>query len=118
MAGALRTGGTVVIDTMNPPRVQATLVADEQFSEGDQHVHITRRITPERRVEKHVVLSRAGVRCDEFFESVRMYDGEEMTVMLEAAGFEDIRFAGALDGRVHSLASPRLVVAATKGSHA
>jgi len=115
IAAALKTGGAVLIDTMNPPHVRATLVAEETLDIDGRHVNVSRRITTDNRVEKTVVVHHNGARCRETFESVRLYDGEEMTHMLENAGFADIRLAGALDGRTYSASTPRLIVAATLG---
>lgn len=115
IAHALKRGGTVVIDTMNPPYVRATLVAEEQFDRGGQQVRITRNLTSDQRVEKHFLVSRGGVHSHEFFESVRMYGREEMAAMLEGEGFTDIRLAGGLDGREYTPSSPRLVVTAAGG---
>ncbi len=115
IAAAVKTGGAALIDTMNPPYVRATLVPDETFDIDGGHISVSRRITADNRVEKMVVVRRNGTRCHETFESVRLYTGEEMTTMLEDAGFGRIRLAGALDGRVYSARSPRLVVSATLG---
>ncbi|MBN1858961.1 class I SAM-dependent methyltransferase [Candidatus Bipolaricaulota bacterium] len=116
IARALRMGGTALIDTMNPPHVQATLVPDEQFDLGSRHVQIIRRLTSDHRVEKRTILSHKGGQRQEFLESVRLYRDDEMLTMLEQAGFRDVHLAGALDGRDYSSSSPRLVVIATGGS--
>ena len=115
IAAAVKAGGAALIDTMNPPYVRATLVADESFEIDGGQIRVSRRITADNRVEKTVVVRRNGTRCHETFESVRLYSGEEMTTMLEGAGFSRIRLAGALDGSVYSARSPRLIVAATLG---
>ena len=116
IARALRAGGTVLIDTMNPPCVQATLVPNEQFDLDSRHVQIVRQLTPDHRVEKRTVISSENGQRQELFESVRLYHDHEMIAMLQKAGFSTIRLAGGLDGRDYSSSSPRMVITATRGN--
>jgi SAM-dependent methyltransferase len=107
---ALRPGGTFLMDTLNRPWTVEHLSPRSERSIDGADVRITRRISPDGlRVEKEIRVEPNGEPAKRYRESVRMYTAGELRALLEAAGFTDLRFHGALDGRPCDADSPRMV---------
>lgn len=115
MARALKAGGEVVIDYLSPAYVQANLVP-ESVKEADGM-----EIREERWIENGFVKKRISIRDDrtseprEYREQVRLYSAEQMSGMLERAGFGRIQVFG--DYRFEPYAadrSPRMIFYAVK----
>lgn len=94
MAKALKPGGEVVIDYLNPAYLQANLVPHSSREiEGlliDEH-----RVIENGYVKKRIRIADAeaeGTR--EYWEQVRLYERDEMVAMLMAAGFGGIQTFG------------------------
>ncbi len=113
---ALKPGGWLLIDYMNREHVLRNIVAQDETWLGDWHVRNERRLGDGcRRVEKRTVVTLKTGEQRTFHESVRLYSVNEMVKMVEAAGFQEVRCYGALDGQpFNGPASPRLVLIATK----
>lgn len=114
IARALRPGGRVVLDVMNPPRVRATLVAHSR-TEREGAVLEERRSLEDggRDVVKHVTMRTAdGAR--EWHERVRLYEPAEVAALLSEVGLRVDGTGGDFDGRAWSRAAPRQIVLATK----
>ena len=111
--GALRPGGTFLMDTLNRPWTIDHLVPrNEETIDGDRVV-ITRSLSPDGlRVEKETCVKEGGEPPQIYRESVRMYTAAEMREMLDRSGFVSVRFHGGLDGRPYDDASQRLVAIA------
>ena len=113
---ALRPGGVLLMDTLNPPHIVSGLVPEEERTEGSQRVLIRRSITPDgKRVEKETLV-KSPMADFVYRESVRMYTAEEMTALLTESGFGDIHTFGSLKGEAYRSESPRLVLTAQKES--
>jgi len=112
---ALRPGGTFSIDTLNRSWTIARLEPRSDRAIDGARVAIERTISADGlRVEKEIRIETPGTPPKSYRESVRMYTAGEMKTMLERAGFADLRFYGGLDGRAHDVASPRMIVVATR----
>jgi SAM-dependent methyltransferase len=103
----LRPGGAFVVDFLNRPRVEATLVPSSERRVGERVVRETRRIVGGR-VEKDVEVV-GGAR---WTESVRLYGRDEMTSLLATSGLRVTSTHGDLAGGAWSETSERLVLAA------
>jgi SAM-dependent methyltransferase len=112
----LRTGGTAIIDLMNPLRIRATLVP-ESLTERDGLEIRERRHLEEggARVVKHVQLRTEKGEEFDWHEDVRMYAPEEFDELLLRAGLYALRTEGDFDGRPFSPDSPRQIVWARAG---
>jgi len=114
---ALRPGGKFLIDTLNRDYVVANLLP-ESVVEGEGFSAQSRRcITGDgQRVEKVTVVCSTEEEEEETFEeSVRLYSADEMEKMLTGAGFENVRFYGALCAGPLSPSCERMVVTGVKG---
>lgn len=113
---ALRPGGALLLDLMNPARVSATLIEDEEKDIGSLRVAIHRSFDPAgRRVEKEMTYVSPTLGPRTVRESVRLYRPDEIDRLLGRAGFETVRVCGSLRGAPLRPASRRLVAVARKG---
>lgn len=111
-AGALRPGGTFVLDYLNREQVLAGLVPQDERRLADGSVVRNRRcVTPDGlRVEKRTEVVAADGTRREFLESVRMYGADEVLAMLARAGFVAPRLCGSFAGAEFGPGSERLIV--------
>ncbi len=113
--GALRPGGTFVMDTLNRPWTVAHLAPRSEEAIGGHRAVIRRAVSPDGlRVEKEIRVEPEDESPRVYRESVRMYTVDEMHELLERSGFVDTRFHGGLDGRPYDSTHPRMVVVARK----
>ncbi len=113
--GALRPGGTFLMDTLNRSWTVAHLTPRSEETIDRIRVAITREISPDGlRVEKEIRVEPENESPKVYRESVRMYAVDEMSTLLERSGFVDVRFHGALDGRSYNSTNPRMVTVARK----
>lgn len=111
IARALRRGGRVVLDLMNPERVGATLVPDSRTERAGWKIDEQRRLVDGgRRVVKLVKLSREGAHGRAWREDVRLYTPEEIASLLSEAGLALVRIDGDFDDSAWSAESPRMIV--------
>jgi SAM-dependent methyltransferase len=83
MVSTVRPGGWFVIDFLNPAVVRRQLVPEETIELSGSVVKVSRSVSPDGRyVCKNIRVS--GGR--QFRERVRLFEPEQMTAMLEAAG--------------------------------
>ena len=114
---ALRPGGTFLMDTLNRTWTIEHLSPHDETLIEDAEVLVRRAISPDGlRVEKEIRVEAKGKDPKVYRESVRMYTAEELRNLLEEAGFEDVRFRGALDGRPHDADSPRMIAVGRRPS--
>ena len=109
IARLLKPGGRYYIDYLNPRRVKNNL-AEESTRERDG-ITITekRRIDPfSRRIEKTILL-RLEDHVQMFYESVRLYEKEEMLAILETAGLGVEPILGASSGEPFGPESERMI---------
>jgi SAM-dependent methyltransferase len=116
---ALRPGGRLLLDLMNPSWVVAHLVPEEETTMDGATVHVRRSVDAEtQRVEKELVYSSSDgpARC--ICESVRLYAPNEVEHLLRVSGFNEVRFYGSLTGEAWTTDSRRMVVVATRPDEA
>jgi len=114
--GALRPGGTFLMDTLNRAWTVEHLIPRSEETIDGVRVAIRRALSPDGlRVEKETRVETESEPPKVYHESVRMYTADEMRKMLVRSGFVDARFFGGLDGRPYGAASPRLIAVANRG---
>ena len=114
---ALRPGGTFLMDTLNRAWTIAHLAPRTKDVIDGNVVSMTRTISPDGlRVEKDTRIEPIHGQPRTYRESVRMYETDDLRAMLGHAGFTDLRFYGALDGRPHDAMSPRTIAIAHRPS--
>lgn len=107
---SLRPGGVLVMDVAGKERVARVLRPTQSQRAADGALLVQRHqiVDDWTRVRNEWTVVRDG-RARTFEFSVRMYSGQELKVLLEAAGFASVRLYGALDGRPYDLEAERLV---------
>lgn len=115
MAKALKTQGEVIIDFLNPAYVKRHLVPRSTKEAG------ALKIQEERWIEDGFVKKRIGIWDEasseprEYMEQVRLFTVEQMTSMLEEAGFGQIQVFGNYEFQPYVPAdSPRMIFYAIK----
>ncbi|WP_139489532.1 class I SAM-dependent methyltransferase [Brevibacillus dissolubilis] len=115
MAKALRTGGEVVIDYLNPPYIIANLVPHSERESNGLLIEENRRIE-DGCVKKEIIVRDAE--SDEprrYQEQVRLYELPQMMEMLTQAGFSEIQVFGNYEfGPYDCKESPRIILYAKK----
>jgi len=112
MASALRPGGWIVQDFLNPPHVAQTLVErDQQQRDGVQIVQ--KRWIEGGRVHKEIRLD-DGTRSETFRESVRLFSRNDFAEMYADADLEIEQAFGDYHGALHDAESPRTILFARK----
>ena len=111
---SLKPGGAFVLDVLGKdvlaPRPANTLW-DEQ-EDGSLMVHHYDVVPGWGRIKVQWLLLKQGqTHRFEFFQN--LYSGQELTMLLEQAGFEKIELFGSLDGAPYDRAAKRLVIKAT-----
>jgi len=94
MARALKSGGQVVIDYLNPSYVQAHLVPTSTKEEQGLQITETRWLADGFVKKRITVMDGHSGQPREYLEQVRLFTSEEMQGMLERAGFTDIQYYG------------------------
>jgi SAM-dependent methyltransferase len=112
MASALRPGGWIVQDFLNPPHVARTLVErDQQQRDGVQILQ--KRWIEGGRVHKEIHLD-DGTRSETFRESVRLFSRNDFAEMYADADLEIEQVVGDYHGTFHDAESPRTILFARK----
>ncbi|NOT30045.1 MAG: hypothetical protein HOP15_06305, partial [Planctomycetes bacterium] len=120
LARVLAPGGRLLLDLMNPARVKATLVPESRTRRGALEIHERRHLegggTRVVRVVKdvHVQSDDGGER--RWREDVRLYEPDELDLLLAQAGFGRLRREGDFDGQAFRADSPRQIVWAQRGA--
>ena len=112
LARVCRPGGLVVVDFMNSARVRDRLEEQsERTTAAGHHVRDRRRISGDpARVEKRTEVTMADGRRHEFFESVRLFEPEELRAAMRAAGLSVEQQFGDYRGGPWNTASDRLIL--------
>jgi SAM-dependent methyltransferase len=115
LASVLASGGVLVLDTINPLYLKSHFVAENQFSSPMGSVVERRHLDLlSNRVVKRIELCK-GKKIREVFESIRLYDQQELATLTRRHGLEPIEFWGDYTGETYSDESPRLILLARKG---
>jgi SAM-dependent methyltransferase len=88
MVSTVRPGGWFVIDFLNPAAVRRSLVPEETLDLPGQRVQVTRSVSPDGR---YVCKSIRAPKGRHYMERVRLFEPQQISGMLAAAGVE-VRF--------------------------
>jgi len=113
MARVLKPGGLLVLDHMNRLRVEKTLVARSERKLKDGALVEERRISGNR-VEKRITFFGRDGAAKRSFESVRLYEPEELSLLLRAKGLKETGRWGNFRGDPLTGESERMILAARK----
>lgn len=106
MIATVRPGGWFVIDFLNPAAVRRQLVPEETLQLGESTVRVSRSVSPDGR---YVCKNIRAAKGRQFRERVRLFEPEQMSEMLGAAGvIVRLRF-GDYDARPLTPDSPRTI---------
>jgi SAM-dependent methyltransferase len=107
MTATVRPGGWFVIDFLNPAAVRRQLVPQETLEVGGQSVQVTRSVSSDGRYVCKSIRASAGRR---YMERVRLFEPEQISHMVEAAGVEVRHRLGDYDASAISPDSPRTIL--------
>lgn len=113
LARTLNPGGRLILDHMNRPQVERTLVPEDTMSRHGMVFHQRRRIDKNRILKKIDVTDAMGRRAS-LLENVRLYAPGEMTDLFRSAGLEDIHLYGDFAGADLAPESPRMIATGVK----
>lgn len=88
MISTVRPGGWFVIDFLNPASVRRGLVPEETLDLGGSRIQVSRSVSPDGR---YVCKSIRSAKGKHYRERVRLFEPDQMSAMLVAAGVE-LRF--------------------------
>jgi len=112
MTTALRPGGWLVQDFLNPSHVRATLVEEDTARRNGAHIR-QRRWIDGGRVHKRIDVD-DGETTRSFRESVRLFTRADLEAMHNRAGLSVKEVFGDYDGSPHSESSPRTILYAVR----
>ncbi|MEM1057401.1 MAG: class I SAM-dependent methyltransferase [Bacteroidota bacterium] len=117
MAAALRPGGWLVQDLLNPAHLEQHLVPEDEREVGGVHVRQRRRLVKREgrlRVEKEIVLTSREGEPYTTTESVRLFTPDELEALYDEAGLEVCGRFGDYAGGPLTGESPRLILYAQR----
>jgi len=112
IAGAIRMGGTFLLDFLNAVQVETRLVPESSEERDGRKYHFRRRIEGGR-VLKDVSIEEEGLSLN-YSESVRLYSHHDLVILLKECGLSAIASYGAFDGRDFTTDAPRCILVARK----
>lgn len=115
----LSPGGRLYLDIKYPANLRANPVADASFKLGKSSVTETSRIvqTPEGdRYEIRRTLQHPGQPLHRYFYSIRLYEPDEISALMDKAGLSDVCLYGGYDARAVSVEEPRIIATGKKKS--
>jgi len=112
---SLRPGGVLVLDVVSKERMARVLqpTVSQRAADGALLVQRHEVVEDWDRVRNEWTIVRDG-RARTFDFHVRIYSGQELRALLEAAGFGAVSLYGGLDGRPYGLEAERLVAVAVR----
>ncbi|MDE2822253.1 MAG: class I SAM-dependent methyltransferase [Chloroflexota bacterium] len=117
VANALRSGGKLLLDTINREWVLSNYVQNDWHTDDDGNTFLEHRefdlVTSRSRVTFSIVTA-DGTRRDSPGHDVRLYTLTELTRLLNAAGLRLSATYGDCDGAPYAINTPRMIVVATK----
>ncbi len=108
----LKPGGYFVFDYFNAPHVITNLVAYQKEEVDGSNIELERRIV-DRRVEKMIHVEKDG-KSSVFFESVKIYQPDEIFNMLRQADLDIEQVFGDYTGAGFEHNTPRLLITGKK----
>ncbi|MEM7234376.1 MAG: class I SAM-dependent methyltransferase [Planctomycetota bacterium] len=117
MSRVLRPGGVFALDLMNAQRTIRELVPHSSRESGPYEIEEERQYdATRRRIEKSIQLKhRETGESKRYFESVRVFEEEEIRALLSAAGLEIESVFGDFDTCPFEAESPRMLLVGRKG---
>ena len=114
LARLLAPGGVLVMDVIHPAHLRKHFVAETRRELPDGEVHERRELDePRGRVIKHITIRRGHFERL-IYESVRLYERDELAGMAEACKLVPFAFWGDYGGEPFASDSPRLILLARK----
>ena len=107
MIATVRPGGWFVIDFLNPEAVRRQLVPEETLDLPGEQVRVTRSVSPDGRYVCKSIRASAG---RQYSERVRLFEPEQISAMLEAAGVTIQHRFGDYDASALSPDAPRTIL--------
>jgi SAM-dependent methyltransferase len=115
MAAVALPGGKLVLDFLNRPYVIRNHVPeDERYRDGVSIRQMRRLTDGAQRIEKTITVHYADDRIENHFESVRLYDRDDLDRMLRRSGMEPLSWWGDYQATPHHAGSPRCIVISQK----
>ncbi len=111
-AAVLNTEGLLVVDFLNPDDIVRRLQPESTREEENMLINEKRWID-RRRVCKEITIEKDNT-VRRFYESVRLYNLDEMKRMLQNAGFRITNIFGEYDGREYHSESKRMILFGSK----
>lgn len=112
---ALKPGGRFMIDFLNPPYVEETLIPESDKTQGEYRIREKRWIDEQlRRVNKSTVIEQHGIRVSMANESVRLYSLAELEAMLGRHGLDILTVHGNYQGEPLTFRQPRMILIGRK----
>ena len=105
-------GGTFVLDFLNTDHLLDTLVPYDEREIGGKIVEQRREISEDGRF----VIKRICIRNEsrEYTERVRLFEKEELSLMMQSSGFDVTDMFGNYDASPHTDGSPRVILFGTR----
>jgi SAM-dependent methyltransferase len=107
MISTVRPGGWFVIDFLNPAAVRRQLVPEELVQLSGQTVRVTRSVSPDGR---YVCKSIRPPGRRQYVERVRLFEPDEISHMLEAAGVKVRHRFGDYEAAPLAMDAPRTIL--------
>jgi SAM-dependent methyltransferase len=116
IARVLKSGGWFLLDYLNPAYVRKTFLPESEKKHGEYTIRERRSFSDDgERIEKEIFIENWGGDSHRFFESVRLYEYEEMQEMLRAADLDLAGCWGSFAGEKYGAESPRMILFGTRG---
>ena len=117
VSNALKSGGTLLLDTINREWVLSNYVQNDWHTDDDGNTFLEHRefdlATSRNRVTFSIVAA-DGTRRESPGHDVRLYTLTELVRLLDVAGLQPSAVYGDYDGAPYSIDTPRMIVVATK----
>jgi SAM-dependent methyltransferase len=107
MTSTVRPGGWFVIDFLNPAAVRRQLVPEELVQLSGQTVRVTRSVSPDGRYVCKSIRPPGG---GQYVERVRLFEPDQISHMLEAAGVKVRHRFGDYESAPLALDAPRTIL--------
>ncbi|MBN1433458.1 class I SAM-dependent methyltransferase [Candidatus Fermentibacterales bacterium] len=114
MASCLRPGGVLVVDHINPAWLRSNLIPASRFVRMGYEVLEERALDGNRVVKRVRVRRGGGEPLEDYTESVRLYQPEEMASMFVGSGLGTPRLLGWYDGSPLEQGSRRMIAVGTR----
>lgn len=114
LARILLPGGVLVMDVVHPTYVRSHFIAETRRELDGGQVHERRELnSAQNRIVKHITIRRGHFERV-IYESIRLYDQQNLSDMAHACGLKPSAFWGNYNGESLTPDSPRLILLAKK----